>query len=29
MTSYTVAWTTDAEDALTLIWPQTHDPAVT
>jgi|GEM_PF-2359711 plasmid stabilization system protein ParE len=29
MTSYTVDWTTDAEDALTLIWLQTHDPAVT
>jgi len=29
MTSYTVDWTTDAEDALTLIWLQTYDPAVT
>lgn len=29
MTSYTVDWTTDAEDALTLIWLQTHDLAAT
>jgi len=29
MTSYTVDWTPDAEDALTLIWLQTYDPAVT
>ncbi len=29
MISYTVVWTTDAEDALTLIWLQTYDPAVT
>lgn len=29
MTPYTVDWTDDAEDALTLIWLQTFDPAVT
>ncbi|HTU94013.1 MAG TPA: type II toxin-antitoxin system RelE/ParE family toxin [Gemmataceae bacterium] len=29
MTSYTVDWTSDAEDGLTQIWLQTYDPAVT
>jgi hypothetical protein len=29
MMPYTVDWTKDAEDALTLIWTQTFDPAVT
>jgi hypothetical protein len=29
MTAYTVDWTNDAEDALTIIWLQTYDPAVT
>lgn len=29
MTSYTVDWTKDAENALTLSWIQTSDPAVT
>ena len=28
MISYTVDWTTDAEDELTQIWLQTYDPAV-
>jgi hypothetical protein len=29
MTPYTADWTPDAQDALTLIWLQTFDPAVT
>lgn len=29
MNPYTVDWTPAAEDALTLIWIQTFDPAVT
>jgi hypothetical protein len=29
MNPYTVDWTPAAEDALTLIWLQTFDPAVT
>ena len=29
MTPYTVDWTTNAENALTLIWMQTFDPDVT
>lgn len=29
MTPYTVDWTPDAENSLTLIWLQTSDPAAT